>query len=292
MKDFPFGISTGCFYRQSIFDCLRPIQSAGFSRLEICSFPDHLDYHDHQRVAEASQLIRELRMDAYSFHAPFGPEMDITHLDPQVRKRSVDEVCVAAKAAAILGVRHLVIHPGPEKSDLPKAERWDRMTNAAAELEFLAEYCRQLDIYLVLENMLPHLFFGCVTDVLWIIGAIRRTDVGVCLDTGHAHLAGDLPHVVPKLSNHLWMLHASDNSGSADDHYPPGRGGIDWEHLIRQLIKADFSGGIILEIAGTDNISETLQRAQQGQAYLCDTIRRCNSSLRRDPGDEDRREGE
>jgi sugar phosphate isomerase/epimerase len=118
--------------------------------------------------------------------------------------------------------------------------------------------------------MLPHLFFGHTRDVLWILGALETVDVGICLDTGHAHLSGDLSTVAHKLSGHLWMVHASDNCGQYDDHLPPGDGNIAWQPFIDQLDRLHFSGTFILEIAGDLNISAVLERAQRATRFLQD----------------------
>lgn len=268
MNDWPIGLSTGCFYRTDIFQCLEPIRTAGFLSIEICSFPAHLDYHDGQAVRRAAQRLAELQLEAYSFHAPFADHIDITSVDAAVRKRSVQEMITAADAAAELGVRNFVIHPGPEKDTIPDRERLQRMQWAAESLNTLVERCRELGIALTLENMLPHLFFGRTRDVLWILGALDSTDVGICLDTGHAYLSGDLPTVAHKLSGHLRMVHASDNNGKYDDHLPPGQGKIDWNSLIAQLSRRDFSGMIMLEIAGDRPVDVTLQDARKAALFV------------------------
>lgn len=268
MGDWPVGLSTGCFYQRSFFDCLEPIRDAGFSMLEICSWPAHLDYHDRGACERAAARIRELNLEPYSFHAPFAERIDITALDPGERRRAEEEILRAAEAAATLGARYFVIHPGPEKSGLPKSERLDRMENAVGVLNRLAERCRALGVQLVLENMLPHLFSGPVRDLLWLLGAMDGTDVGICLDTGHAFLSGDLRHVVHKLSGHLKMIHASDNKGTFDDHLPAGEGAIAWPLLLHQLAEAGFRGGIILEIAERGSTEDVLRGAAKARAYL------------------------
>lgn len=268
MSDWPIGISTGCYYRQSIFDCLPWIRDAGFTIIEVCSFPPHLDYHDRPLVRRAAARIQELHLEPYSFHAPFADHIDITSLDDGMREQAVGEVMCAAEAAAELGVRYFVIHPGPERSPIPGEERLWRMERAADALNRISRRCRELGTALVLENMLPHLFFGHTHDVLWMLGAIRCVDVGICLDTGHAHLSGDLSTVVHKLSGHLWMIHASDNYGERDDHYTPGRGRIDWAGLIAQLSRLRFEGSIILEIAGDDAGYVDLESARRSRKYL------------------------
>lgn len=280
MSDWPIGLSTGCFYQTSILDCLEPIRAAGFGMIEVCSFPAHLDYHDSAAVKRAGALIAELDLEPYSFHAPFAEHIDITSLDGQVRERSLLEILRAAEAAAELGVRYFVIHPGPENDNIPDDQRLRRMENAAAALNQLSQQCRRLGMGLVLENMLPHLFFGRARDVLWMLGALETTEVGICLDTGHAHLSGDLRTVAHKLSGHLWMIHASDNHGHRDDHLPPGEGEIAWDPLSEQLSRLHFHGAFILEIAGNSDTNALLHRARRAARFLRDVSRRIHLARR------------
>lgn len=254
MTDWPVGLSTGCFYKQSIFEVLESIRDGGFSMIEICSYPPHLDYHDTDRVRDARRLIDRLGMEPFSFHAPFADHIDITAFSPERREQSVKEITCAVEAAALLGVRHFVIHPGPEKEGKPPRELLiQHLEHAADSLNQIKRRCGQLGMTLILENMLPHLLFGRTSDLLWIMGALEPEGTGLCLDTGHANLAGDLYTAVQKMSGHLHMLHASDNGGRYDDHLPPGRGNIRWETLLRQLEQQNFRGGFILELSGDTN---------------------------------------
>ncbi|BBO34321.1 sugar phosphate isomerase/epimerase family protein [Lacipirellula parvula] len=268
MSDWPIGISTGAFYQRPILKCLEDIRDAGFTIVEICSYPAHLNYRDLAEVTQAAQRLRELQLEPYSFHAPFADQIDITSLDESTRAASVGAVETAAIAAAELGARNFVIHPGPERSPVRGEERLLRMERGAESLNYLAERCRQLGTALVMENMLPHLCFGLTKDMLWMLGAIDRVDVGLCLDTGHAFLSGDITKVVHKLSGHLWMVHANDNYGERDDHFPPGQGRIDWKALVGQLAHVHFDGAIILEIGLTSAGTFDFGAAQQSRKYL------------------------
>lgn len=270
MSDWPVGLSTGCFYKMSIFDCLEPIRNGGFSMLEICSSPGHLNFHDLQTVANVSRILKDLGLEAYSFHAPFI-DVDISSLDQQHRKYSLDQLIIAAEAAATLEVRHLVIHPGPDKTlSFSVEERMQRLRNAAEVLSKVAQKCQSLKVGLVLENMLPHLPFGNSSDMLWIIGAMDSLNITTCLDTGHATLSGDIYSVLYKLSGHLRVIHASDNYGTSDDHLPPGKGCIDWYKVLFELTETNFHGGIILELSGAhgSDVEGTLQKARTAQLFL------------------------
>jgi sugar phosphate isomerase/epimerase len=268
MDDWPVGLSTGCFYQQSFFSHLERIREAGFSRIEICSYPAHLDYHDRPLVRRAAARLRELDLEPFSFHAPFGERIDITAPDPGERRHSVEEILRAAEAAALMGARHLVLHPGPEKHGLSAGERPARLENAAAALHRVALRCRELGLRLVLENMLPHLFLGAAGDLLGLLGGLDGLDVGLCLDTGHAFLSGDLHGVVHQLAGRLLMIHASDNRGTHDDHLPPGEGFIPWPGLAGHLAAAGFRGTLIIELAQRGTPEEILRGAGRGRDFL------------------------
>ncbi len=270
MSDWPVGLSTGCFYRMSIFDCLEMIRDAGFCMVEVCSSPSHLNFHDLDAVRKVSEMLHRLGMESYSFHAPFI-DVDISSPDEKERSRSIHEILRAAEAAAILEVRHFVIHPGPDRQlDFSIEERMQRLTNAAQVLDTAAKRCRDMGVGLVLENMLPHLPFGSTSDMMWIMGAMHHLNIATCLDTGHAVLSRDIYNVMFKLSGHLQMIHANDNNGHFDDHLPPGKGIVDWYKLLYELSETGFQGGFILELSGTrhDNPQDTLEEARQARLYL------------------------
>ena len=274
MTSWPIGLSTGCFYHRRILDCLPLIRESGFSMIEVCSTPEHLDFHDLKSVNHAAERIRELGMEAYSFHAPFAPSIDIASSDDQQQAKSVAEIFKAADAAAILRVHYFVLHPGPENpATIPAEEQLPRMQHVVESLNQVAHRCKELGIMCVLENKLPHLLFGNTSDILWILDGINSAEVGACLDTGHAFLAADMHNLVHKLSGHLRMIHAHDNQGGDDNHLPPGDGKIDWHIFLRDLIEVRFRGAFILEMAGNDDPAVTMANARRGRSYLRDLAR-------------------
>jgi sugar phosphate isomerase/epimerase len=243
--------------------------------IEVCSTPEHLNFHDLRTVHLAAERIKDHGMEAYSFHAPFAPNIDIASSDENQRSASVAEIFKAAEAAALLRVHYFVLHPGPENpASVPATEQLPRMQHVVESLNQVARRCRELGIMCVLENKLPHLLFGNTSDILWILDAINTAEVGACLDTGHASLAGDMHNLVHKLSGHLRMIHAHDNGGLDDNHWPPGGGKIDWEKFLRDLIEVRFRGSFILEMAGNDDANMTMENARRGRSHLRELARR------------------
>jgi sugar phosphate isomerase/epimerase len=271
MSVWPVGLSTGCFYRTSIFEILEKVRDSGFSMIEVCSFPDHLDYRNVGAVKEVAGRMASLGLEGYSFHAPFHISIDITALEASERGLALEEIMRAADAAAVLGVQNFVIHPGPEKERrLPMEEYGRRIAHAAEALAELALYCGALGLKLVLENMLPHLLFGRSGDLLKLLGAMDRKRAGACLDAGHANIAGELASMVHHLGPRLTMVHVNDNNGREDEHKTPGEGTIDWRSFMRLLEAAGFRGALILELAGvkTGDLFRPLEKAREGRALL------------------------
>ena len=97
--------------------------------------------------------------------------------------------------------------------------------------------------------------------------------VGTCLDTGHAHLAGDLSSVIHKLSCHLRMVHINDNRGDWDEHLPPGEGGVNWRQVLQQLEHHGFRGALILELSGRhgSDYHKVMEEARVARRYLNET---------------------
>jgi sugar phosphate isomerase/epimerase len=272
MNKRSIGFSTGCFYKMSIFDVLDEIKNSGFSLIEISASPQHLDYHDIKTVKIAAKRINKLGLRPFSFHAPFFEGVDLSSPDQEQRGQSVKEITKAAEAASELGVLQFVIHPSPVEPgrNIDNELHKQRMYNVIESLQYVAVRCRELGMNLLLENMLPHMLFSHIADLLCIIRSIERKNVGICFDTGHANLSGNIYKMMYKLSAHLKMIHANDNNGDTDEHLAPGDGNIDWEKLICKLKKEKFHGIFMLELSGEESrdVRHVMEDAQKSNRLL------------------------
>jgi sugar phosphate isomerase/epimerase len=275
MTSWPIGLSTGCLHQMRLADCLGLIRESGFSMVEVVFSPPHLDYKNEDEVRTAAERIESLGMEAYSFHAPFGGDIDISSPDLAKREYALDEILKAVEAAALLSVHYFVVHPGPEDANIPsREERVMRIENVVAVLNRVAIRCEELGIRCVLENKLPHLLFGNSSDLLWILASLESNQIGACLDTGHAYLAGDLYQLIYKMAPYLRLLHVHDNKGHGDDHLPPGDGRIDWTALCKELAAVHFQGAFILELGSAGDPEAIMARARHGRSYLRKRARR------------------
>ncbi|HEV7403431.1 MAG TPA: sugar phosphate isomerase/epimerase family protein [Chthoniobacteraceae bacterium] len=269
MTNWPIGLSTGCFHRSHILDCLGTIRASGFHLLEICSLRSHLDYHQPPSLRATAARLEELGMEAHSFHAPFADRIDLASLDAHRRESSFEEIIRAAEAAAALKARWFVLHPGPEHAQIRHDEtRLRHLESLAGVVQRIARRCAELGLHCVLENKLPHLLFGNTGDLRWILDALASSDVGVCLDTGHALLTGDFRDMVGKLAPHVRIIHAHDNRNHHDDHLAPGDGLVDWPWLFGTLRAAGFQGAFMLEMASAPDPATMMENARRGREFL------------------------
>src|SRR5690606_33949941 len=102
--------------------------------------------------------------------------------------------------------------------------------------------------------------------VNWIEDELDLPDVGVCLDSGHAFLMGDVADAVETVSGHLLTTHLHDNGGTRDEHLVPFDGGIAWPTVLTTLQKVGYDGAWMFELAATGSPKQVLDRAARARA--------------------------
>jgi sugar phosphate isomerase/epimerase len=158
--------------------------------------------------------------------------------------------------AAILGVGQYVFHtssrPWGEEPGVYDAVR-ERNRDVVGQL---ADTASSLGLGIAVENTWDHpgpwrRFGTTVGELLWLAEQTDPATVGVCWDTGHAHIAGlDQYRAIKALGPHLRAMHIQDNDGSGDQHRLPYEGTIDWPALLRALREIGYQGAFNLEVGG------------------------------------------
>jgi sugar phosphate isomerase/epimerase len=106
-----------------------------------------------------------------------------------------------------------------------------------ASLEALLPAAERVGVRLALENMLPAHVGTFSADVRAFVDALDSPYLGICFDTGHAHVVSDegvvegAPAAFAGLQDRIIAFHLADNSGAKDEHLQPPYGSIDWEAL-------------------------------------------------------------
>jgi sugar phosphate isomerase/epimerase len=265
-------LSTGIFLNKPLLGILADIKEVGFKFVEVSARIGHFDYKNIDEVNKVRAEMDRLGLYTISMHAPYSESIDITMLQESDRKSSVAEVEAAIDALMVLGGSKLVIHAGSIVEEANE-EILERLSQSLRSLTEIYDYCLQSKIKLVIENMLGHLVGGRIEELQWILARLPQENIGVCIDSGHGFLGGNLVNNIRAFAPYLALVHAHDNNGTYDDHLPPGEGKIDWPQFLYALYGTGFDGEIVIEVQHRKKGRSLLERARQSACFLRDCSR-------------------
>jgi sugar phosphate isomerase/epimerase len=247
-------LSTHLFLNHRLHPGLLEIASrSGVQAVEIFAARQHFDYTSREHVAELAEWFRSDPLQPFSMHAPLYPDremgragapgVNVLHPEKSRRIDAMDEIKRALESAEHIPFRHLVVHLG-ERDDAwsPRSIEY-----AATALEHLGAFARPLGVRLLVENLLSET--TTPEHLVLILQLGRLSDVGVCLDLGHAHMTVGVAEAIGTLGKRIVSVHAHDNHAEKDEHLWPGDGSIDWPAAARSLKALAAPPAIVLEIS-------------------------------------------
>jgi sugar phosphate isomerase/epimerase len=271
-----FGISTHLYHGQRLSrDHLLEIAAHGFERVEVFATRTHFDYHNEAAVADLQQWLAEAGVELESVHGPinesftggrWGRVLSLASPDEDERAAAVAEAGRALHIARRIPVKVVVVHLGVPRTQ-PAPGGGNARAAARRSIEELQPPAAALGVKLAIE-VLPNELSGTRSLVHFLEDDLEGTDVGICLDFGHAHMDGDIVDAVETVSEHLIATHVHDNGGRTDDHLVPFEGTIDWAAALTSVQKIGFEGTLLLEIAGHASARDTLEKARKAREKM------------------------
>ena len=201
--------------------------------------PPFLLQEDEAALRSAAGRYQAAGIRFYACHAPFDDPAELSQLEDEARQRAVDLHVKSLERAAVAGVECMVIHPGRRCAEDEIPERTSRLTTS---LETLVPQAQKAGVRLALENMLPA-HVGCQSaNVRRIVDHFDSPWLGVCLDTGHAHVNEEgLGAAFEILRERIICFHLADNDGHKDQHSQPPYGTIDWSAFVPAFCAMGFA---------------------------------------------------
>lgn len=221
-----------------------------FAEAEVWAMPPHFPLDDPEAAGALAERFARHGVRPASVHSPLYPNVasyrkdrwySFSALEEEHRRASVEAAERAGRWLASRGGGVMVMHTGfPAESWYP--HRW------AAFLGSLNDLLDRLpgSIRLAVENTPGEA--STVDTILDIVHRYPADRVGLCLDLGHANMAGPVPRAIRAAGSRLMHVHASDNRGVKDDHLVPGRGIIPWPDVVGALREVGFDGCFTLEL--------------------------------------------
>jgi len=271
-----FGISTHLFHEQRLDrEHLVKIAAHGFESVELFATRAHFDYQDAAVVAQVREWLDESGMVAHSLHAPIVDAIrngrwvgsySIAAGDEALRRRGVQAIGAALRVREHIPYGVLVVHVGvPDEAESAPAA--NHRAAAMRSLEELYPQAVAVGVRIALE-VIPNALSPAPALVQLIEDELDLPDLGICLDTGHANLQGDVTDAIDAASGYLLATHVHDNRGRGDDHLPPFEGTIDWPSVVMTFAKVGYDGTLMLEVGGGADPGAMLVRAARARERL------------------------
>jgi sugar phosphate isomerase/epimerase len=271
-----FGLSTHVFHGERLSERhFERIAAHGFPLVELFATRSHFDYHDAQAIRDARTWMAHHGLTPWSVHAPicesfvggvWGRPYSNATTDSMARREAIDETVASIGAARDLGCSIVVLHLGlPQGQSIPPGDNDARALSRS--LEPIAEASAAAGVRLALE-VIPNELASPEALLDWLEGDLELGDAAVCLDVGHAHLAGGAVEAAEILSGHVITTHVHDNAGRSDDHLVPFGGTIDWPGTMMALFKIGYTGPLILELPDHGDAERVLRSAASARARL------------------------
>jgi sugar phosphate isomerase/epimerase len=239
---------------------LDKLVSGGAQAIEIFGARQHLDYANRkQHVREIADWFRTSGIPLHSVHAPLYADyewgrsgsapINIASTDRAARIEAMDEIKRAIEVAEHVPFRFLIQHIG-----LPNDSFSERKFEAAmTSVEHLRAFAKPLGVRILIENIPNEL--STPDHLVEFIRTSHMDDVGVCFDTGHANMMGDVASAFETVKNYIHSTHVHDNDKEKDSHLWPGDGTIDWKSTLELLNQAPHKPPLLLEIEENEKIN-------------------------------------
>lgn len=209
-------------------------------------------------INKLNQDLKEFGLEMLSMHSSLSITADGKgEAPPDLHTEQIKEL----RRFGLFGGKTAVYHAcfmrdvAPDDIDERIAEiGWEQfIENNAITLRKLAQEAEKYEITLVLENLWHSVYCESVEDFIPIIKVADQPNIGICLDAGHAHLAGKkVADEIKKAGKLLKDTHFHDNIGKLDglfidQHLPPGMGTVNWQEACIALNEIAYPGPLCFE---------------------------------------------
>ena len=229
--------------RQTIAETISYLNENGVEAIE-CGY-QHFMESNNQSLRDLSRELADNGKRIWSVHAPFGKGSNLSALDGEERAKALETNQKLLQKIGMAGVEIVVVHPGVAEDNQENVKTMSSLiVESLAELVIAAE---QEGVKLALENMLPKHPGSDGEELLNMVKQIDSPWLGVCFDSGHAHVAGDMRKHFETLKDSIITFHIQDNDGTRDMHLQPGYGTTNWRDFADVLNTMNFTDPIVIE---------------------------------------------
>lgn len=252
------GMSTYVYIKKRLHPgLLDTLKRGGAQAIEIFAARGHFNYTEREHIKELAGWFQTEGVEFHSMHSPIymsndfrsgGQPLNIVDVEKPRRIDAMDEIKRAIEVAEYIPFRFLIQHIGKsDEFDDPRKFEW-----ALSGIEHLRAFCRQLGVSLLVENTPNDL--ATPERLKELLKALHYSDLGICFDTGHAHLMSSVHQAFGVVEDRIRSTHVHDNHRDKDSHLWPGDGTIEWSETMHALRAAPQVPALLMEIEGEEGM--------------------------------------
>jgi sugar phosphate isomerase/epimerase len=255
---------------------IRRIAGLGFRAVELIAWDRQTldDYYTPQRVAALRQLLADEGLVLSEFvSTPPG----LASPDPAARERAIDHFKRLVEVAVELGAPLVnTVAPAPFDMALPRITQKHLLQEWSIALapgldwgQNWADYvqvtrrccaiCEEAKIRYALEPH-PYRWMRNAASMLRLLDQVGSPALGMNFDPSHLFPMGELSEmVVYEVGARVFHAHLSDNDGTSNVHWRPGKGKIDWRALLQALQAVGYAGVLSIELEDVPGVAHAGQ---------------------------------
>jgi sugar phosphate isomerase/epimerase len=268
-----FGYNTNGFAHHRLEDALSILAELGYQSVALT-----LDYQvldpfapdvSQQTALVKEQLIRlglrcvietgaRFLLDPRRKHRP-------TLLDePAQAERRIDFLRRAIDLAAELRADAVCFWSGKAPDGVPEAMLEQHLLDGCRRL---CEHADRRGVRLAFEPE-PGMLIDTMDRFARLFESVGHPRFGLTLDVGHLHCQGETPigDNVERWRRVLWNVHIEDMRRGVHDHLMFGEGEMDFAEVLAALRRADFEGGLHVELSRHSH--DAVETARKALAFL------------------------
>lgn len=262
------GASTGVLQHEPLgMGVLNTMKSHGLTILELSDYHVGFDYADQTALAELKAGVEQLGLRVQTLHAHLlyhDPACQLTAATPAAREHLLTKYYQAIDVFATLGGGIMVTHDHGIP-DVAAAGHEAALETLIENLEAITRYAAAREVRIAVEN-LTNGYFSDPAHLVALVEDVDLANIGICIDTGHRNLHGDVATALRLVDKHLFTLHIHDNHGDHDAHLLPMRGTINWPTVLQALADIHYPGVFMYELLRPEDLPLVWKNfAQLGQ---------------------------
>jgi sugar phosphate isomerase/epimerase len=272
-----FGACVWPFQWESPYEAaIRRIAGLGFRAIELIAWDRQTmdDYYTPQRIQSLRRLLADEGLELSEFvSTPPG----MASPDPSARAGAVEHFKRQVEVGAELGAKLInSVAPNPFEIQLPRimqkhvAQEWgfafapdlNWRQNWADYVEVVQRYCAICEDAGVRYALEPHPYrwMRNAASMMRLIDHVGSPALGMNFDPSHLFPMGELSEmVIYELGDRIFHAHLSDNDGTSNAHWRPGKGKIDWRGVLQALQAVGYDYVLSIELEDVPGVAHAGQ---------------------------------